>query len=102
MSTPRLGLLLDVDGPVYSPETRTVAASLLADLGALLSAGNPVVLNTRRSTDLAAERVVPPRAPAGLSPGARLHAVCEKGGSWLSAEPDGVGAARTDPALQVP
>jgi hypothetical protein len=102
MSTPRLGLLLDVDGPVSSPETRTVAASLLADLGVLLSAGIPVVLNTGRSTDFAAERVVRPLVAAGLSPAARLHAICEKGGSWLSAGPDGVGDVRTDPALRVP
>src|SRR3954454_3807994 len=102
MSTPRLGLLLDVDGPVSSPETRTVAASLLADLGVLLSAGIPVVLNTGRSTDFAAERVVRPLVAAGLSPAARLHAICEKGGWWLSAGPDGVGDVRTDPALRVP
>ena len=43
MSAPPLGLLLDVDGPVASPITRTAAAPLLADLRRLLAAGIPVV-----------------------------------------------------------
>ena len=102
MSTPPLGLLLDVDGPVSSPRTRTVAAPLLHDLGALLAAGIPVVLNTGRSTDFAAEHVLRPLIAAGLPSAARLHASCEKGGSWISAGPDGLGVVHTDPALRVP
>ena len=50
MSAPPLGILLDVDGPVSSPVTRTVSAELLADVRALLAAGVPVVLNTGRAT----------------------------------------------------
>jgi hypothetical protein len=100
--TPPLGILLDVDGPVSSPETRTVAASLLHDVRALLAAGIPVVLNTGRSTDFAAEHVVGPLVAAGLPREARLHAICEKGGSWMTAGPDGPGEVHTDPALQVP
>ena len=46
MDAPPLGILLDVDGPVSSPDTRRVAAALLDDLRALLAAGIPVVLNT--------------------------------------------------------
>ncbi len=102
MSTPPLGIFLDVDGPVSSPETRTVAAALLDDVRALLGAGVPVALNTGRSTDFAAEHVIRPLVAAGLPPASRLHAICEKGGSWMTAGPDGAGEVRTDPALQVP
>ena len=102
MRTPPLGIFLDVDGPVSSPETRTVAAALLDDVRALLAAGVPVALNTGRSTDFAAEHVLRPLVAAGLPPASRLHAICEKGGSWMTAGPDGLGEVRTDPALQVP
>jgi hypothetical protein len=99
---PPLGLLLDVDGPVAAPATRTVAGRLLADLRTLLAAGIPVVLNTGRSEVFVADRVLRPLAAAGLPPGARLHAVCEKGGVWTTAGPDGSGPVRVDPALTVP
>jgi hypothetical protein len=102
VSTPSLGIFLDVDGPVSSPETRTVATALLDDVRALLAVGVPVVLNTGRSTDFAADHVVAPLVAAGLPPAARLHAICEKGGSWMTAGPDGPGEVHTDPALQVP
>ena len=82
---PRLGLLLDVDGPVASPVTRAVAASLLTALRTLLGAGIPVVLNTGRSATFVTDRVLTPLIDAGLPPRARLHAVCEKGGVWTSA-----------------
>ena len=84
MRTPPLGIFLDVDGPVSSPETRTVAAALLEDVGALLAIGVPVALNTGRSTDFAAEHVLRPLVAAGLPPASRLHAICEKGGSWMT------------------
>ena len=102
MRTPPLGLLLDVDGPVSSPATRTVAAGLLADLRALLAAGVPVVLNTGRAADFVVDHVFGPLLAAGVSAGARLHAVCEKGGVWVSAAPGGPGEVHTDPALRVP
>ena len=46
---PVQGLLLDVDGPVASPVTRTVPAGIIADLLTLAAAGWPVVFNTGRS-----------------------------------------------------
>ena len=50
MNSPALGLLLDVDGPIASPVTRTVAIDSIAhDLVALANAGNPVIFNTGRS-----------------------------------------------------
>jgi hypothetical protein len=98
VSAPPLGLLLDVDGPVSSPLTRTVAPQLLDDLRRLLTAGIPVVLNTGRSETFVRERVLQPLA--GRLPGhARLHAVCEKGGVWTSAATADV---HVDPALAVP
>jgi hypothetical protein len=99
---PPLGLLLDVDGPLSSPATRTVPDHLLADLHALLLAGIPVVLNTGRATDFVAERIVAPLVAVGLPERARLHAVCEKGGVWTTAGRDGLGEIRTDPDLRVP
>ncbi|WP_036332682.1 Cof-type HAD-IIB family hydrolase [Modestobacter caceresii] len=99
MSTPPLGLLLDVDGPLASPETRAVDPSLLEDLRRLLAAGVPVVLNTGRSVDFVGERLLGPLVAAGLPDGARLHAVCEKGGLWTTA--DG-GDVHVDPGLAVP
>ncbi|MGY1605461.1 hypothetical protein [Geodermatophilus sp. SYSU D00815] len=102
MSAPPLGLLLDVDGPVASPVTRTVSPGLLADLRALLGAGIPVVLNTGRSDAFVVERVLTPLVRAGLDGATRLHAVCEKGAVWTTAGPDGVGEVHVDAALAVP
>jgi hypothetical protein len=96
---PFLGLLLDVDGPVSSPLTRTVAPQLLDDLLRLLAAGIPVVLNTGRSEAFVRERLLRPLTEAGLPAGARLHAVCEKGGVWTTAADDEV---HVDTALAVP
>src|SRR3954454_4700991 len=96
---PPLGLLLDVDGPVASPVTRTVAAPLIGDLARLLAAGIPVVLNTGRSSAFVTERVLTPLVDTGLPPGARLHAVCEKGGVWTTA---GSSEVHEDAALRVP
>jgi hypothetical protein len=102
VTAPPLGLLLDVDGPVASPVTRTVAPPLLADLRALLAAGIPVVLNTGRSDAFVAERIVAPLLDGGLPAGARLHAVCEKGAVWATAGPHGLGPVSVDEALVVP
>jgi hypothetical protein len=102
VDVPPLGLLLDVDGPVASPVTRTVAPALLDDLRALLGAGVPVVLNTGRSDAFVRERVLAPLVEEGLPDGARLHAVCEKGAVWLSAGADGVGEPAVDDTLAVP
>ncbi len=102
MDVPALGILLDVDGPVSSPVTRTVARALLDDVHALLAAGIPVVLNTGRATAFVDEHVIAPLVATGLPPAARLHAVCEKAGTWTTAGPEGTGAVHTDPALRVP
>ena len=101
--SPLFGLLLDVDGPIASPVTRTIAiASIARDLVALANAGNPVVFNTGRSDAFIAEQVVPPMLAAGLAPGAPVWAVCEKGAVWAAIDVDGLGEIHVDPALAMP
>ena len=103
MDAPPLGLLLDVDGPIASPLTRTVAEpGILPDLRALLAAGIPVVFNTGRSDAFLRERVIGPLVAAGWPSGARLHAVCEKGAVWGSVDADGLGEVHVDETLAVP
>jgi hypothetical protein len=88
VSAPRLGLLLDVDGPIASPVSRTIAIpSIVEDLVALAAQGIPVVFNTGRSDGFIREQVVKPLLAGGLAPGGRVHAVCEKGAVWCSIGP---------------
>lgn len=89
MTAPRLGLLLDVDGPIASPVTRTIAIpSIVDDLVALAAEGVPIVFNTGRSDAFIREQVVGPLLAGGLAPGGRVHAVCEKGAVWFSIGPE--------------
>jgi hypothetical protein len=102
-STPLLGLLLDVDGPIASPVTRSIAiASIARDLAALANAGNPVIFNTGRSDAFIAEQVVPPLLAAGLEPGAPVWAICEKGAVWAAIDRDGLGEVFVDLDLAMP
>ncbi len=88
VTAPRLGLLLDVDGPIASPVTRTIAIpSIVADLVALAAEGVPIVFNTGRSDAFIREQVVGPLVAGGLAEGGRVHAVCEKGAVWCSIGP---------------
>jgi len=81
---PPLGLLLDVDGPIASPVTRTMAVpSIAADLVALANAGVPVAFNTGRSDAFIRDVVVPELRRAGLAETARVYAICEKGAVWF-------------------
>ncbi|WP_413600654.1 hypothetical protein [Curtobacterium sp. Curtsp57] len=106
MSAPRLGLLLDVDGPIASPVSRTIAIpSIVDDLVALAAAGIPVVFNTGRSDAFIREQVVKPLLAGGLAPGGRVHAVCEKGAVWCSIGPqfeDGMGDITVAEDLALP
>ncbi|MFB9376849.1 hypothetical protein ACFFKU_03430 [Kineococcus gynurae] len=100
---PRLGLLLDVDGPIASPVTRSVSApGLLPTLTALLAEGVPVVFNTGRSEGFLRAQVVDPLLVAGLPPRARVHAVCEKGAVHASIGPDGLGEVVVDESVRLP
>ncbi|MBF4582176.1 hypothetical protein ITJ54_05780 [Curtobacterium sp. VKM Ac-2865] len=106
MSAPRLGLLLDVDGPIASPVSRTIAIpSIIEDLIALAAEGIPVVFNTGRSDAFIREQVVGPLLAGGLAPGGRVHAVCEKGAVWCSIGPqyaDGMGDVTVADDLALP
>lgn len=106
MSAPRLGLLLDVDGPIASPVSRTIAIpSIVDDLIALAAEGIPVVFNTGRSDAFIREQVVKPLLAGGLAPGGRVHAVCEKGAVWCSIGPqyeDGMGDITVAEDLALP
>ncbi len=102
---PNLGLLLDVDGPIASPVTRTVAIpSILTDLVALVAAGVPIAFITGRSDAFIRDSVVAPLLEVGLAealrtPGARMYGVFEKGGSWATIVADGMGEVEVDTAL---
>lgn len=100
---PPLGLLLDVDGPIASPVTRSIAIpSIATDLAALANAGVPIAFNTGRSDGFLREQVVPPLLDVGLSRDARLWGVCEKGAVWMTIGADGTGEVTVDDALTVP
>ncbi|WP_186760504.1 hypothetical protein [Arthrobacter alpinus] len=102
IQTPPLALLLDVDGPIASPVTRSVDAGIIADLNSLVSAGIPVVFNTGRSDTFIAEQVMAPMIAAGLPHGAVVNAICEKGAVWFSFTADGPGTIHVDKDLAVP
>ncbi|MFC7401755.1 haloacid dehalogenase [Citricoccus sp. GCM10030269] len=88
---PPVGFLLDVDGPLASPETRRVPAGVIAALVDLAALGIPVVFNTGRSADFVLQQLAVPLRAAGLTSGAPFHAVCEKGAVRFSFSglPDG-------------
>jgi len=104
---PLLGLLLDVDGPIASPVSRSIALpQITRDLVALAAAGVPVVFNTGRSDAFIRDEVVGTMIAAGLPAGARVHGICEKGASWFSIGPehgpDGMSEVQVDSALAMP
>lgn len=102
IQTPPLALLLDVDGPIASPVTRSVNAGIIADLNSLVAAGIPVVFNTGRSDTFIAEQVMAPMIAAGLAHGAVVNAICEKGAVWFSFTANGPGTIHVDKDLAVP
>lgn len=101
-SAPPLALLLDVDGPIASPVTRTVTPGIIADLLALAAAGIPVIFNTGRSDAFIREQVMDPMIAAGMPEGLTVHAICEKGAVWFSYTAGGPGTVHVDDALAVP
>jgi hypothetical protein len=100
---PRFGLLLDVDGPIASPVTRSInIPSIGRDLAALANAGVPVIFNTGRSDAFIAGEVVQPLLAAGLEDHARVFAICEKGATWFQITPRGAGEVQIDESLAPP
>lgn len=102
-SVPELGLLLDLDGAVASPVTRSIAIpSILTDLVALAGHGTPIVFNTGRSDEFVLRQVVPPLVEAGLPADARVFAVCEKGAVWFPITAAGAGPLGVDASMALP
>lgn len=103
-----LGLLFDVDGPIASPVTRTIAIrSIVTDLVAMAAAGVPIAFITGRSGDFIRNQVVAPLCAAGLgdalaSHGARMFGVFEKGGAWAPITGDGMGEVAVDSSVALP
>ncbi|WP_026531644.1 hypothetical protein [Arthrobacter sp. H41] len=102
MPSSRLGLLLDVDGPIASPVTRTVPPAIIRDLLTLAAAGWPVVFNTGRSDEFIREQVLAPMLAAGIPEGVRFFAICEKGAAWFSFGEEGAGEVLVDLDLALP
>ncbi len=103
-----LGLLLDIDGPIASPLTRSIAIpSIIDDLIALTAAGVPIAFITGRSDAFVREQVMAPLFAAGLRqalevPGSRMFTVFEKGAAWATIGPDGMGETEIDRSVAVP
>ncbi|MBW8871474.1 MAG: hypothetical protein JF618_04650, partial [Leifsonia sp.] len=97
-----LGLLFDVDGPIASPVTRTIAIrSIVTDLVSMAAAGVPIAFITGRSGAFIRNQVVNPLCDAGLGDaldqhGARMFGVFEKGGAWAPITGDGMGEVTVD------
>lgn len=102
-SVPPLGLLLDIDGPIASPVTRTIAIpSILENLVLLAAAGVPIAFITGRSDSFVREQVVAPLVAAGMPDDARMFGVCEKGAVWFSIDSDGMGEVNIDESVALP
>ena len=98
-----LGLLLDVDGPIASPVTRTIATpSIVNDLILLAGANVPIAFITGRSADFIRDEVIAPLVAAGLPEGLRMYGVCEKGAVWFPISPAGMGEVVIDASVAFP
>jgi len=98
-----LGLLLDVDGPIASPDTRTIATpSIITDLITLAGANVPIGFITGRSAQFISEQVVTPLVTAGLPHEMRMYGVCEKGAVWFPITDAGMGDVVVDDSVALP
>ncbi|GAA3867823.1 hypothetical protein GCM10022381_09100 [Leifsonia kafniensis] len=98
-----LGLLLDVDGPIASPVTRTIATpSIVSDLILLAGANVPIAFITGRSADFIRDEVIAPLVSAGLPADLRMYGVCEKGAVWFPISPAGMGEVVIDDSVALP
>ncbi|TFB99354.1 hypothetical protein E3O42_14025 [Cryobacterium adonitolivorans] len=98
-----LGLLLDVDGPIASPDTRTIATpSIITDLITLAGANVPIGFITGRSAQFIGEQVVAPLLTAGLPREMRMYGVCEKGAVWFPITETGMGEVVVDDSVALP
>ncbi|MBC7441909.1 MAG: hypothetical protein H7311_05240 [Ramlibacter sp.] len=98
-----LGLLLDVDGPIASPVTRTIATpSIITDLILLARANVPIAFITGRSVAFIRDEVVVPLRAAGLPESMRMYGVCEKGAVWFPITAAGIGDVVVDESVALP
>lgn len=98
-----LGLLLDVDGPIASPVTRTIATpSIVTDLILLAGANVPIAFITGRSAAFIQGEVVTPLLAAGLPSEFRIYGVCEKGAVWFPISAAGMGEVVVDDSVALP
>jgi len=103
-----VGLLLDVDGPIASPVSRSVAIpSILDDLVLLAAAGVPIAFITGRSDSFIRDEVISPLLAVGLSealaiPGTRMFGVFEKGAAWAPVTSAGLGEIVVDQSVALP
>lgn len=101
-TSPAFALLLDVDGPIASPETRKVSPEIIERLLALATAGIPVVFNTGRSDEFIMRQVMEPMIAAGMPEGLKIHSICEKGATWFTFDSTGPSEVQIDDELAVP
>lgn len=98
-----LGLLLDVDGPIASPVTRTISEpGIIRDLITLAGAGVPIAFITGRSLAFIRDQVVAPLVDNGLAGHARMYGICEKGGVWFPITSEGIGEVGIDTGVALP
>jgi hypothetical protein len=98
-----LGLHLDVDGPIASPDTRTInTPSIIADLITLAGANVPIGFITGRSAEFISAQVVTPLVAAGLPRQMRMYGVCEKGAVWFAITDAGMGEVVVDTSVALP
>jgi hypothetical protein len=103
-----LGLLFDVDGPIASPVSRTIAVdSILTDLITLATAGVPIAFITGRSDAFIRDEVISPLLANGLGdalsvPGTRMFGVFEKGASWAAITRVGMEDVHVDDSVALP
>ena len=100
-----LGLMFDVDGPLASPETRSIRIpSIIDNLVCLVGAGVPIAFVTGRSSEFIRLNVIGPLLIAGLGEAlgtadARMFGVFEKGGSWAPITSAGMSSVEVDDSV---
>ncbi|MGV8885152.1 MAG: hypothetical protein ACOH1T_06130 [Microbacteriaceae bacterium] len=105
---PNLGLLFDVDGPLASPVSRSIAIpSIIDDLVSLAGAGVPIAFITGRSDVFIRDEVVAPLLAGGLIDAiagarVRMFGVFEKGAAWATIDDSGLGELTLDASLALP
>ncbi|GAB2458973.1 hypothetical protein HD599_001422 [Conyzicola lurida] len=103
-----IGLLFDVDGPIASPVSRSIAIpSIIDDLVLLAASGVPIAFITGRSDAFIRDEVITPLLAAGLADalaveGNRMFGVFEKGAAWTPVTADGLGDVVVDESVALP